>query len=280
VPLPREFRIEACLSCGSQYIWPRPTIIELKDFYPSDYHAYNHDHSWLAGMLVKRRDQVRRRLYRKASNSHPIRLFDVGSGDCRQFDALRGTGEFEFSGIEINPRMVGQARSNGYDVYEGTLEEMELGDLAGSFDIVTMYQLVEHVLEPAKLFSQALNLLKPGGVVIGQMPCLDSMEAWLFGRHWAGYHFPRHLQQVTVSGLSKCMREAGLERVVVKSALHLQAAISLQNIIVDRFPPKQRLHFGKIEFYNGLLIAVAPFCIAEFLAGRGGMMNFSAERPQ
>lgn len=275
----RPFHIRQCGGCGSRFVWPRPGVDELTAMYPDDYHAYNEDHGLVAGVLVARRDAARQRRYLELTSSRPVRLFDVGSGDCRQFDALRDSGLFEFGGVELNPGMVAKARAGGYDVHQGTLEDMDIGPHLGTYDIVTMYQLVEHVLEPGVLFEKALRLLRPGGVVLGQLPCLDSLEAKVFGKYWAGYHFPRHLQQFTRHGLSGCMQNAGFMDVRVKTALHLQAAISLQNWIVDRFPPRQRLRYGKLPVYSGLLLAVAPFCILEYLLGQGGMMDFSARKP-
>lgn len=275
----RQFLIRQCRDCGSRFLWPRPDVAELVAFYPDDYHAYHEDHGWLAGALVARRDAARQQRYLSSTANRPVRLFDVGSGDCRQFEALQASGQFQFGGVEINPGMVAKARAAGYDVYQGTMEELDVGPVEGTYDIVTMYQLVEHVLDPGLLFAKAMRLLRPGGLALGQLPCLDSLEARVFGKYWAGYHFPRHLQQFTPGGLRRCITTAGFEDVTITSALHLQAALSLQNWIVDHFPPKTRLKFGKIPYYTGLLLAVSPFCILEYLLGKGGMMDFAARKP-
>lgn len=276
----REFAIHQCEKCSSRFVWPRPVHRELLSFYPGNYHAYNEDHGWFAGKLVALRDSSREKHYLELSDSRPLRIFDVGSGDCRHFDSLRASGMFEFGGIEINAVMVEKARSRGYDVHEGTLEEFDPAAYEESFDIVTMYQLVEHVLDPGAMLAKALRLLKPGGWVLGQLPCLDSIEANLFGKYWAGYHFPRHLQQFSRKGLEQCISGAGFADVKIKTALHLQAAISLQNWIVGNFPPRRELKFGKVPYYSALLLAVSPFCVAEYLLNRGGMMDFSASRPK
>lgn len=274
----RKFLIHRCGGCNSQFLWPRPNVEELISFYPDDYHAYNEDHGWLAGALVARRNRARQERYLLLTGNRPVRLFDVGCGDCRQFDALRDSGQFSFGGVEINTAMVVKAKSRGYDVHQGTLEELDTTSYEGSFDIVTMYQLVEHVINPRELFAKAKRLLKPGGILRGQLPCINSIEAIFFGKYWAGYHFPRHLQQFSRRGLERCILEAGFDDTETSTALHLQAAISLQNVIVDHFP-SGRLQFGKVSYYSALLLAVTPFCIFEFLLGRGGMMNFSARRP-
>ncbi len=273
-----KYKIRACSSCGSGFLWPRPTVDDLVRFYPDDYHAYNDDHGRIAGMLVTRRNRSRMQLYLSLTQERPVALFDVGSGDCRHFDALRSTGDFTFAGVEINPGMVEKANKAGYNVVQGTLEDLDVSLLKGRFDIVTMYQLVEHVLDPRMLFRKARILLKPGGVIIGQLPCLGSIEASVFGRYWAGYHYPRHLQQFTKRSLLQLIENEKFGNIRVTSALHLQAALSLQNWLTSILPPKKPLVFGKTPYYSWLLLCAAPFCIFEHALGAGGMMDFIARR--
>jgi len=280
ISIARTFQIFQCTGCASRFLWPRPSIEELKSFYPKDYHAYYDEQGWIVGGLMSLRDKSRKEKYFTFTDHRPIRLFDVGCGNCRQFNTLRAGGGFQFSGVEINSDMVAIALDNGYDVLEGTLEEMNLDKIEHSFDIVTMYQLVEHVLKPNLLFSQALRLLKPGGVVIGQLPCLDSLEARFFGQYWAGYHFPRHLQHFTRKSISDCLARQGFDQIKVGTALHLQAALSLQNYIVGKLSPCNQLCHGKVGYYTYLLLAAAPFCCVEYVVGRGGMMNFFARSPK
>lgn len=275
----RQFTVFQCAVCGSRFIHPRPTVAELVSFYPDHYHAYNEDHGGLAAALVAMRDRNRAKQYRRLTSSRPIRLFDVGTGDCRHFQALSRHAEFEFAGVEIKPEMVRAARDRGFNVHEGTLEDMDISGHQERYDLVTMYQLVEHVLDPRSLFAKAAALLKPGGWVLGQLPCMDSLERRLFGRHWAGYHFPRHLQMLTKRGMRALLIRTGFDEIAVPTALHLQAGLSLQNFLVGGLGYRPRLRHGKTPIYSLLLLAVAPFCAAEYICRQGGMMNFLARKP-
>ncbi|HEU6436415.1 MAG TPA: class I SAM-dependent methyltransferase [Nitratidesulfovibrio sp.] len=274
-----ESHIRHCPACGSRFLHPRPDLTTLSSYYPLDYHAYNEDNGLIADVLVGMRSKARARDYMRHMATPTIRLFDVGTGDCRQFDALRPLGDFRFGGVELKPEMVQAARAKGYDVHEGSLEGLNISGMEGQFDIVTMYQLVEHVLRPDILLQKAIALLRPGGMVVGQLPSMDSLERRIFGRYWAGYHFPRHLQMFTRRGLAHNLTHAGFTNVVVTSSLHLQAALSLQNLIVANLPSRPRLRFGKIAAYSFLLLAAAPFCLLEHALGMGGMMHFRAVKP-
>lgn len=275
----RNLRILHCARCGCSFIHPRPSVDELLSFYPNDYHAYNEDHGALAAWLVALRARARAKKYFGLVRSRPVRLFDVGTGDCRHFSALSRHGQFEFSGVELNPDMVQMARARDYEVAQGTLEELDTSRCDGELDLVTMYQLVEHVCDPQLLLLKAASLLKPGGYVLGQLPCLDSLEQRVFGRYWAGFHYPRHLQMLNKQGLHGLLERAGFCDITIKPALHLQAGLSLQNLLVGRLGYHPAMSYGKTPIYSFLLLAAAPFCAFEYLCRQAGMMDFQARRP-
>jgi SAM-dependent methyltransferase len=274
----RNFSVRACRNCGTQFVHPRPTPDELISFYPLDYHAYNEDHGRVAGPLVELRAKMRAKAFKRLFPDKTIRLFDVGSGDCRHFVHMEKYGDFSFAGVEIKPEMVEESRRKGYDVEFGTLEDLDIEPYRQAFDLVTMYQLLEHVLDPRQVLEKAQAMLSPGGYVIGQLPCLDSIDYRVFGPYWAGYHFPRHLQMFTPAGLKELLAKAGFSHISVSSAAHLQAGLSLQNYLMGRFRYQPVMKFGKTPIYSLLLLAVAPFCLFEYVLGKGGMMNFMAKK--
>ncbi len=144
-----RFRHLRCEGCRSACLDPRPTAAMLPAFYPDDYHAYHEDHGTVAGALVAMRARVRGRRYRALLGGRtPGRLFDVGTGDCRHFEDLRRYCDLECAGVEINPTMAARARDLGYDVTMSTLEEFDTSAAAGTFDLVSMNHVLEHVVEP------------------------------------------------------------------------------------------------------------------------------------
>ena len=268
-----------CLDCGSDFLAPRPTTAEIASYYPDHYHAYHDDHSGLARALVALRSRSRARFYRKLLGDAAGRLFDVGAGDCRHFDALKPFCSLEFCGVEINAAIAAKARSRGYDVQTGTLETMDIDRHIGRYDIVSMNHVIEHVLEPRVMLERACMLLKPGGFVLGQLPARDCWEEALAGRYWAGYHYPRHLQAFSYGGLRQLLADKGFVNIAVRSAPHIQAALSVQNRLIGSgwHPPMQ---FGKTPIYSWLILAVLPFETLAWLAGKGGIMNFIARKPR
>jgi len=139
---PRPFAVQKCGGCGSEFLSPRPLDTELPPFYPSDYHAYNENHSGVARLLVQSRARSRAKFYGRLIRGSPGRIFDVGTGDCRHFDELRRFLDLECAGIEIQPDVAAKGRARGYDVLEGTLETADLSGHVGRYDIVSMNHIL------------------------------------------------------------------------------------------------------------------------------------------
>ena len=273
----RDFHYRRCLSCRSQLLWPRPTDAEVRSFYPLDYHAYNDDHGWVAGPLVAWRSRSRGRFYSGLVDGGRGSLFDLGAGDCRHFEELKAHCDFEFTGVEIKPEMAERARELGYDVETGTLERMDVSPHRGRHDVVSMNHVLEHVVEPREIAARTFELLKPGGLVIGQLPSVDCFELGIFGRYWGGYHFPRHLTGFSRAGLRRMFEEHGFVDVKVRSAPHLQAAISIENWLSSWLPLAHSM--GRTPLYSALLLLVMPFEALACLAGKSGIIDFEAHKP-
>jgi SAM-dependent methyltransferase len=275
---PRQFALQKCEDCGSEFLNPRPLESELPPFYPDDYHAYNENHGGVARLLVQFRARSRAKLYGGLIPTRPGRIFDVGTGDCRHFDELRRFLDVECAGIEIQPDIAAKGRARGYDVLDGTLETAELADQAGRYDIVSMNHVLEHVVYPHIMLERARDLLRPGGYIIGQLPTVSSWENKLFGHSWGGYHYPRHLQIPSKTGLSGLLEDVGFSSVTIRSAPHIQTTISLQNTLVRRgWRPAMRN--GKTPLYGVLLVAALPYETVAWLCDRGGIIDFKAQKP-
>ena len=273
----RDLLVQKCGHCESQFLSPRPTESELPRFYPSDYHAYNENHSRVARWLVEARARSRARFYGRLIEDRPGHIFDVGTGDCRHFDELRRFIDLECAGVEIQPEIAAKGRARGYDVLEGTLEAADLTDHVGKYDVVSMNHVLEHVIYPRTMLERALDLLRPGGHLIGQLPTVTSWESQLFGRNWGGYHYPRHLQIPSRPGLSNLLEEVGFKSVKIRSAPHIQTTISLQNTLV-RWGWRPHMQYGKTPIYSALLVAALPYETVAWAFDKGGIIDFQAQK--
>jgi len=103
-------------------------------------------------------------------------------------------------------RAVGALNGRGH-IQNCVLQEAELPE---HVDLVTMWDVLEHVPEPVQFLELAASFLKPGGYVIVNVPRIDSLAARLLGARWPVL-LAEHLCYFTAASLRECGRRAGLD---------------------------------------------------------------------
>jgi 2-polyprenyl-3-methyl-5-hydroxy-6-metoxy-1,4-benzoquinol methylase len=148
----------------------------------------------------------------------PVAL-DIGSGYGFFRQALAEAG-VTHDGLEISAhaRAVA-ARLYGLETAGGGLAE-HLDEWRGRYDLITLWDMLEHVAAPRAFLAEISSCLKPGGVIAMKTPNLDCPEAEIFGPH---YHSLKreHLVYFSPSGIARVARNAGLDVVRVTSSSHL-----------------------------------------------------------
>jgi 2-polyprenyl-3-methyl-5-hydroxy-6-metoxy-1,4-benzoquinol methylase len=147
------------------------------------------------------------------------RALDVGSGYGFFRRALELAG-FAHDGLEISGHARAVAkRLYGFDTAGGELRTRR-EDWAGRFDLVTLWDMIEHVADPTTMFVDIATCLRPGGMVAIKTPNLDCPEAAMFGPH---YHSLKreHLVYFSAPGLAAAAAGAGLQPVHISSVSHL-----------------------------------------------------------
>ena len=146
-------------------------------------------------------------------------LLDVGCGDGR-FLAVAQTAGYDVHGLDIDARAVqlANAARGLKDVRTGSWEMIE--DTAGwdSFDVVTAFDVIEHLSSPAVLVSTVFRLLKPDGILFVTVPRLDRYPR-LFDPEVDVP--PHHLTLWTTRALTALLGGAGFEdiRIVEKQLM-------------------------------------------------------------
>ncbi len=187
-----KFRLVRCRQCGLMYINPRPSPEEIGRYYPEDYHAYqvggrSRWARWDRAYGIRKRCRA---VISRAS-VRGGRILDVGCSTGEFLEAMRAYG-WEAYGVEIDQAAAAYARSQrGLEVFTGTLLEAQYPN--AFFDVVTLWNVLEHLHYPRATLSKIALILRPGGMLVVSVPNPESIEAKLFGRYWAGLDAPRHL---------------------------------------------------------------------------------------
>jgi len=240
-----EFSMHECLNCGVIYQHPRPTFSKMVEFYPSDYVAYTpslHTESNLARFF--RQYGLRKRVKLIEQYVQNGRLLDVGSATGDFLSVMSSQPDWQLIGVEPIHSAVAQSRNEvGVDVVEALLNDVPFAP--ESFDVITMWDVIEHVYDPVKVVKQAAILLRPGGVLVVNYPNLGSIDRRLFGAAWAGYDLPRHLYLFPTTLLNKIMKTAGIKEIERKCLYgsHGATGTSITFAIEKQFGHK---HFSEI----------------------------------
>jgi len=140
-------------------------------------------------------------------------LLDVGCAAGFFLDEARKRG-WNVAGVELSPDMAGHARARlGLEVHVGSFGNVELAPR--SFDTVTMWDYVEHSVDPAGDLRRAATLLVPGGLLALSTGDVASVAARLAGSRWHLLTPRHHNFFFTRASLERAVRDAGFD--VVRS---------------------------------------------------------------
>jgi 2-polyprenyl-3-methyl-5-hydroxy-6-metoxy-1,4-benzoquinol methylase len=118
------------------------------------------------------------------------RLLDVGCALGDFVEVAREEG-WDAEGVEISSFAAAEGRRRGLTIHCGILED--LGLEAGSYDVITLYDVIEHLIDPVRTMREVARLLASGGVVHIVTPNVGGLQAKVLGAKWYHYKPGEHL---------------------------------------------------------------------------------------
>jgi len=204
-----------CHVCGSTFVHPLPSAEELAAHYQaSAYFAGDEECGYYdyADMYKALAPHFERRL--RVITSHTGRsgrLLDFGCAAGYFLEIARARG-WQVAGVEIAPSMAREAaRRSGAPV------TTSLSDIPGDlFDVITMWDVIEHLPDTLAVLKQLRDRLRPGGVLMLSTPNAGHWQAFRETETWIHYRPPSHLVLFTAEGITHVLQRAGFERVVIQ----------------------------------------------------------------
>ena len=212
---PTVYTMNRCPGCGVLYQHPRPTAASLAALYPAD-----------ASYPPYRRATTGEPFLRRFGRHHSLtkrcrlvlrhraggRLLDGGCATGDFLAALRAYPGWSLCGLEFSAAAVRYAAaSTGVPVIRGQISAAAFA--TGSFDVVTLWDVLEHVADPRSVLAEMARLLRPGGLLVINQPNTASLDRRIFGHLWVGYELPRHLYLFPPALLRRLLGEYGFREV-------------------------------------------------------------------
>lgn len=198
----KEARLTNCQTCGFVFSQRNPTEKELSDYYVKYSYVDNYYHSPLTSIRYERLLEEFA-LYKKNN-----RILDVGCGNGQFLEEAKRKG-WETWGTEYSKGAVLHTQKKGLNVLHGRLNEV-LEDLP-QFDVITSFEVIEHLNNPAREIDLMKNILRPGGIIYITTPNFNSVLRYLLKHRYDVITYPEHLIYFTPKTLTYLMKTKGFD---------------------------------------------------------------------
>lgn len=215
-----SFNIVKCNNCGLVYINPRLDSKILNQLYNKDNKDFDDQHfkTNINYYLNTKKDdektfEKRLKLIQKYKISG--KLLDIGCSIGTFMDVARKK-SWEVFGIDLSKASIDYCKKElKLNAKQGKLEDMKFP--SGSFDVIIMSDLLEHVPSPVSTLEEASRILKKNGLLFITTPNIGSITAKLMGTRWIHLKPREHIYYFTPKTIEKALSKIGFQLIECKS---------------------------------------------------------------
>ncbi len=205
----KRYQLLRCASCSMVWLDDPPSPSEMGMHYGPDYDRTISEAAKAPQHWFGRRNEVLR--LRPGGGA----ILDLGCATGGFLSTMQGP-SWKLFGIEMSEEAASEARSRcAAEVFVGDILDAPFPP--NSFDVITCFNVFEHVYEPKEVLVRVAKWLKPGGVFYTLMPNIDSAGARIFRSYWYPLELPRHLYHFSPATLGKVAQSAGLRVVSMET---------------------------------------------------------------
>ena len=185
---------------------PRPADDDLAHYYESEnYISHTDNKNGIVSFLyqtvknysIKKKVTLIRRL-----NKSSGKLLDIGAG-TGDFLVAAKKNKWEISGVEVNENARVLAKGKSV-LLENSIEKFT----GQTFDVITMWHVLEHISNYEEILDKCHTLLNASGVLLIAVPNYKSFDAQYYKQNWAAYDVPRHLWHFSRNSLPKLLKRS------------------------------------------------------------------------
>jgi 2-polyprenyl-3-methyl-5-hydroxy-6-metoxy-1,4-benzoquinol methylase len=231
--------IVKCRVCSLVRTNPRDDVYELKLIYEQ-----LQDAAYEAEAANRQRTAGSNFAWVRRFYPGPGRLLDVGCATGIFLGQVRQSG-WSVTGLEPSKWAAVQAagRLAGVEIFNETVENADFP--ANSFDVITLWDVLEHLSSPAQTLAQLSRWLAPSGWILLNLPNISSWPARFMGSHWVLF-LREHLWYFSPLTINKCLEKSGFRPV----STHPNQVWFTLGTILDR---ASQSHRPAVEYLTQLL---------------------------
>ncbi|OFX79189.1 MAG: hypothetical protein A2X12_01940 [Bacteroidetes bacterium GWE2_29_8] len=223
------FEITKCNDCGFKFTNPRPNSDEILKYYDSpEYISHTNSNqgiiNWTYQQVKKFSIENKYKLIRSFVKRKDFTILDIGCGtaDFLKYCQTQGA---KCSGVEPNPK----AREYCINTNNiNTFKEEDIDTFKNeSFDVITMWHVLEHVHTLNRRIEELNKLIKKDGIVIIALPNPESFDAIHYKQFWAGFDVPRHLYHFSSKNIIQLMEAANFNHIQTRPMVFDSFYVSL-----------------------------------------------------
>ena len=199
---------------------PRPEDKDLGSYYESEDYISHSDSkkSFLDKVYqIVRNYTIKQKVKLINSfNETDKKILDIGTG-TGDFLAACKNSSWEVTGVEPNTDAravaIGKLQNSNSKIYKN-VDDLKLStqhSALNTYDIITMWHVLEHVPNLTEYVSDLKQLLKPDGTLIIAVPNYKSFDAIHYKEHWAAYDVPRHLWHFSKTAIQKLFQQENMK---------------------------------------------------------------------
>ena len=235
-----ELDYRRCARCGTVYVSPRPAPDLLDEYYrnSSNYEYWN-TVVFPASEAARRERIFRPRAERVVGYARAGTLVDVGAGYGTFCEEVARLGFDRVVALEPEPHLAETCRSKGLEVIESPVEQAEF-----SADVITSFEVIEHLFSPRAFLERCAEVLRPGGLLILTCPNVRGFDVEMLGELSATVD-AEHLNYFHPESLGALLERCGFEVVEAFTPGRLDAELVrkraptldpfLQRVLIDEW---------------------------------------------
>ena len=255
-----------CHECDFLILLNPPDAEDKVDYTASGYYQRTQSRGrWLIDSVMAVFISYRIRLVKKLTRNASLkgmRLLDIGCGKGKFMVSAKREGA-HVSGLEPTVRSFEFAKLALGDEVQNKMMSKELFS-PGTFDVITMWHVFEHIPEPALMLEACAHVLRSDGMLVIAVPSYKGLIARIGGATWFNLDPPRHVIHYCASSLTRLLEKNGFNVVEISHSYPELTFFSGLQTLLNKLPITKNFLFN---FLKGNSHAMSIIHVQYFIDG-------------